>query len=93
LKVTKRDGSVAFEADYTNQDRARASAHYGADYMMVEDIVAFLRGELDQLPVGIVDALEAGIAALALDEARENGQVIDLGQFWAEFDNFGLRNK
>jgi predicted dehydrogenase len=93
LKVTKRDGSVAFEADYTKQDRARASAHYGADHMMVEDIVAFLRGELDQLPVGIVDALEAGIAALALDEARENGQVVDISPFWEEFDKFGLRKK
>ena len=93
LKVTKRDGSVAFEADYTNQDSTRASAHYGADHMMVADIVAFLRGELDQLPVGIVDALEAGITALALDDARESGQVADLSPFWAEFDKFGLRGK
>ncbi len=93
LKVTKRDGSVAFEADYTNQDSTRASAHYGADHMMVADIVAFLRGELDQLPVGIVDALEAGITALALDEARESSQIVDLSPFWAEFDKFGLRAK
>lgn len=93
LKVTKRGGSIAFEADYTDQDSAKASAHYGADHMMIEDIVAFRRRELDQLPSGVVDALEAGIAALALDEARESGQVVDLSPFCAEFHKFGLRAK
>ena len=53
--------------------------------------MAFPRGETGELPVGIVDALEAGVAALALDQARVAGQVIDLTPVWAEFDAFGLR--
>jgi predicted dehydrogenase len=91
LKVTHRDGSIAFEADYTQIDAARASAHYGADHLMVEDIAAFLKGQVTELPVGVVDALEAGVVALSLDEARQTGQVVDLTDFWQEFDAFGLR--
>ena len=40
----------------------------------------------ESLPVGIVDALSAGVAALALDQARETRQVVDLSHIWAEFD-------
>ncbi len=92
LKATARDGSIIAEHDYTQIDAARASAHYGADHMMVEDVAAFLQGERTELPVGIVDALEAGLAAMALDQARISGQVVDMGATWAEFDSYGLRN-
>jgi predicted dehydrogenase len=92
LKATARDGSIISEQDYTQGDASRASAHYGADHMMVDDIAAFLRGEVGNLPVGIVDALEAGLAAMALDEARISGQIIDLTATWAEFDSYELRN-
>ena len=91
LKATARDGTVIAEHDYTQMEGARASAHYGADHMMIDDIAAFLRGEADSLPVGVVDALEAGLAAMALDEARINGTMVDLTETWAEFDSFGLR--
>lgn len=91
VRATARDGSVIADHDYTKMEAARASAHYGADHMMVDDIVAFLKGESDSLPVGVVDALEAGLVAMALDEARINGSMIDMGPIWAEFDKFGLR--
>ena len=58
---------------------------------MCEDLRDYLRGEDDSLPVSIVDALEAGIAALALDQAREMGEVVDLSETWAEFDGYALR--
>ena len=76
LKVTKRDGTTAADHDYTKGDPAKLSAHYGADHMMVADIAGFLRGEVASLPVGVVDALEAGLAALAMDEARTLGQSL-----------------
>ena len=91
LKATARDGSVIADHDYTQGDPALMSAHYGADHMMVRDIAAFLRGEADSLPVGVVDALEAGLVAMALDEARISGQVVDMTATWAEFDRYGLR--
>lgn len=91
LKATARDGSVIAAHEYTHMAAARASSHYGADHMMVDDIVAFLRGEADALPVGVVDALEAGLVAMALDEARISGGMIDLTPTWRAFDEFGLR--
>lgn len=91
LRATARDGTVLADHDYTQMDAARASAHYGADHMMVDDIAAFLRGEADTLPVGVVDALEAGLVAMALDEARIAGRMVDLTDTWAEFDNYRLR--
>ncbi|WP_018632209.1 Gfo/Idh/MocA family protein [Neomegalonema perideroedes] len=60
--------------------------HYGADEAMIRDLLAHLRGELEALPVSVIDALEAGATALAMDEARHEGRVVDLGPFWAEFD-------
>ena len=86
LRITRRDGSRYGDHDYTKGALASAGAHYGADHLMVGDIVALMRGERDSLPVGIVDALQAGIAALALDQARKTGTVVDLAPIWAEFD-------
>ena len=61
--------------------------------MMVADILSFLNKDRDTLPVSIVDALEAGVAALALDEARRQAQLVDLTETWAAFDQLGLRGQ
>lgn len=91
LKATARDGSIIADHDYTQGDPAQLSAHYGADHMMVADIAAFLRGETKTLPVGVVDALEAGLVAMALDDARINGGMVQMKDTWAEFDEWKLR--
>jgi len=91
LKITRRDGTVFADHDYTTGDRVAKSAHYGADHLMVAELARFWRGEVGTLPVSIVDALEAGVAALATDQARQTGQVVDLTATWADFDAFGLR--
>ncbi|SLN50128.1 Gfo/Idh/MocA family protein [Roseisalinus antarcticus] len=90
LKITRRDGERYADHDYTTGARAAQGNHYGADQMMCDDLAAFLRGQTEALPVSIVDALEAGVAALALDQARQTG-VVDLTDTWAEFDSYGLR--
>jgi hypothetical protein len=86
LKVTRRDGSIFADHDYKSADPAKQGNHYGADNMMVKDIRDFLRGETETLPVSIHDALVAGVAALALDEARAKRTVVDLGPVWQEYD-------
>ena len=90
LKVTARDGRRLVDNDYT-QGAAGMGAHYGADDLMCIDIAKYLRGQSDGLPVSILDAMEAGIAAIALDQARETGQVVDLTVTWARLDAYGLR--
>ena len=90
LKVTARDGRTLIDNDYTAGAAAKG-AHYGADEMMCADITKYLRGQAASLPVSILDAMEAGIAALATDEARFKGQVVDLTDTWARLDAYGLR--
>ncbi|MEO8240709.1 MAG: Gfo/Idh/MocA family oxidoreductase [bacterium] len=90
LKITARDGTRLADHDYT-QHTAMKGAHYGADEMMCTDIAKYLRGQAKSLPVSILDAMEAGIAAIAVDQARASGQVVDLTDIWAKLDSYGLR--
>jgi predicted dehydrogenase len=90
LKITARNGTRLADHDYTQGATAKG-AHYGADEMMCADIATYLRGEADRLPVSVLDAMEAGIAALALDQARKSGQVVDLEATWSQLDAHGLR--
>ncbi len=61
------------------------SQHYGADEAMAAEIVAHVMHG-GPLPVSPLDALEAGILALAMDEARRSRQVFDLRPTWDRFD-------
>ena len=65
--------------------------HYGSDKQMAMELAEYLRGDSDSLPVSVVDAIEAGISAMGLDEARRSGTVVDLTETWARLDDFGLR--
>jgi hypothetical protein len=62
-------------------------AHYGADQLMCADIIAYLRGKSDSLPVGPKDAIEAGLVAMAIDESRIKGKIIDMTETWKELDS------
>lgn len=90
LKITRRDGSVFMDRNYADGGKFELKGHYGADDQMASDLAAFMRGQSESLPVSVVDALQAGVAALALDQARSSGQVVDLTEVWAEFDQYGL---
>jgi len=61
------------------------SVHYGADEQMARDICKHLY-DGDPLPVSVVDALEAGLLALAMDEARKSRAVVDMTLTWQRFD-------
>ncbi|MGV8984747.1 MAG: Gfo/Idh/MocA family protein [Cypionkella sp.] len=88
LKVTdvlseKRVNEVEYKATALSQ-------HYGADEKMAEGVVAnVMRGV--PVPVSPLDALEAGILALATDEARRSRQVVDLRPVWDRYDNAFVR--
>ena len=61
--------------------------HYGADIMMAGDIMAHMAGDLPNLPLSVQDALEAGLTAITMDEARNEGRIIEMGERWAAFDD------
>jgi predicted dehydrogenase len=67
--------------------------HYGADKAMCLDIIGHLRGEINSLPVGAKDAIEAGLTAMKIDESRESGQMISMATTWSELDKCYLGKK
>ncbi len=71
------------ETEYT---ATALSQHYGADEQMAAEVIAHvMRG--GPLPVSPLDALEAGILALATDEARRSRAVVDLRPVWDRYDS------
>jgi len=81
--VTKsRTSETLIDTKYQLSD---LSDHYGADEQMAADILRHLT-EGAPLPVSVVDALEAGLLALTMDEARHRRSVIDMRPIWQDFD-------
>ncbi|MDA5636335.1 MULTISPECIES: Gfo/Idh/MocA family protein [Rhizobium/Agrobacterium group] len=62
------------------------SDHYGADDQMASDIYLHLTKGAP-LSVGIVAALEAGLVAIKIDEARRARRTIELVETWQRFDD------
>lgn len=84
LKVTdvmteKRLTEVEYQATALSQ-------HYGADEKMALGVIANVMQD-GPVPVSALDALEAGVLALATDDARRARQVIDLRPIWDRYDN------
>jgi predicted dehydrogenase len=78
-----RTSALLVDKQYT---ASGLSAHYGADEQMARDILAHL-GSGAPLPVSVLDALEAGLLALTMDEARRTRTVVDMSRLWARFDS------
>ena len=75
-------GDELFRASYEFDPE---DGHYGAEDMMVADIAAHIF-DARPLPVSAVDALEAGLTAIKLDEARKTSSVIEMDACWTRFD-------
>jgi predicted dehydrogenase len=69
----------------TTYSGSELSVHYGADEQMARDIGAHLVDGAP-LPVSVVDALEAGLLAITMDEARRTKSVIEMAGIWKRFD-------
>ena len=83
FKVTdSRTSSRLIDTTYTGTE---LSVHYGADEQMARDVMSHLTNGAP-LPVSVVNALEAGLLALTMDEARRSHSVIDMAPIWARFD-------
>lgn len=74
-------GEKLVERSYAGHE----SDHYGADDQMASDIFLHLT-QGAPLPVNIVAALEAGLVAIKIDEARRERRTIELAETWQRFD-------
>ena len=70
------------DSNYSHND---VSMHYGAEEKMAIDVAKHLEHG-SPLPVSVLDALEAGLTAIKIDESRKQGRVIDLSELWTQFD-------
>jgi len=86
FRVTRSDDSERL-VDRAQIGTGAHKGHYGADAQMGADVMAHIRGDLPALPLSVVDALEAGVTALAIDQARETRQVVELSEIWEAFDH------
>ena len=86
FKVTlSDDGKAVIDEKEVATDTS--GGHYGADSAMARDITNHLRGDLPQLPLSIIDALEAGVTALAADASRTESRIVELAEYWDAFDH------
>lgn len=69
----------------TEYDGNAYDGHYGADALMAEEIVKHIT-QGTPLKVSVVDALEAGLTAIKIDEARKSKTVVDMTESWKKFD-------
>ncbi len=59
--------------------------HNGADQAMAIDLLTALEGRAP-FPVTPRDSLEAGLTAMAIDEAQTRAETVDCGPMWEKFD-------
>lgn len=76
-------GKKLVDEKYVN--KTELSVHYGADELMAADVVAHVRNGIP-LPVSAIDAMEAGLLAMAIDEARRTKKVVEMAPLWKKFD-------
>jgi len=77
-----RTGAREVDTEY---DGNAYDGHYGADALMAEEIVKHIT-QGTPLKVSVVDALEAGLTAIKIDEARKSKTVVDMTESWKKFD-------
>ena len=85
-----RTGECLEDHDFSFSASAESGSypsHYGADKLMCEDIVSFLRGDLKSLLVGPKEAVAAGLVAMAIDESMKTEQIVDMTNTWQELDS------
>ena len=91
LRITDaRTGDCLEEHDFSYPSAPGSGnypSHYGADQLMCEDIVSFLRGGLSSLPVGPKEAIAAGLVAMAIDESMKTSQIVDMTETWQKLDS------
>ena len=86
IKAHDENNNILIDENYGATFGKGIKGHYGADSLMAKDINNYLLKNVKNLPVGVVECMEAGIVAIKIDEAKNTGKVIDLTRTWDEFD-------
>ena len=83
LNIT--DSHTARPLERKTYEASELSHHYGADEKMAQGVIDAVRTGAKQ-PVSVLDALEAGLLAMAMDEARATRKVVEMARTWDRYD-------
>ena len=87
IKAHDSSGKIILNEDFGAAFGKEIKGHYGADYLMLKDINDYLINSTSiNLPVGIIDCMEAGLVAMKIDEARISNKIIDLTDTWKKLE-------
>ena len=88
LKAHDQKNNILLDENY-GAAFGMVKGHYGADSLMLKDINDHLvNAETSQLPVGVINCMEAGLVAMKIDESRKTGKIIDMTETWKIFDSY-----
>ena len=87
IKAHDSSGKIILNEDFGATFGKEIKGHYGADHLMLKDINNYLINPTSiNLPVGIIDCMEAGLVAMKIDEARLSNKIIDLTDTWKKLE-------
>ena len=87
IKAHDSSGKIILNEDFGAAFGKEIKGHYGADHLMLKDINNYLINPTSiNLPVGIIDCMEAGLVAMKIDEARLLNRIIDLTDTWKKLE-------
>jgi len=88
LKAHDHKNNIILDENY-GAAFGMVKGHYGADSLMLKDINDHIVNSANsQLPVGVIDCMEAGLVAMKVDESRKTGKIIDMTETWKIFDSY-----
>ena len=88
LKAHDQKNNIILDENY-GAAFGEIKGHYGADSLMLKDINDHLiNSKISELPVGVIDCMEAGLVAMKIDESRKTGKIIDMKETWKTFDSY-----
>ena len=88
LKAHDQKNNIILDENY-GAAFGEIKGHYGADSLMLKDINNHLiNSKISELPVGVIDCMEAGLVAMKIDESRKTGKIVDMKETWKIFDSY-----
>lgn len=85
LKGTIEACRIGFDQTIQNASTEARGGHGGGDPVLADELARSITTHAPPA-VGMKEAVESSFVCFAIDEAMDTGQVVDVGNYWKEFD-------
>ena len=76
---------IGWNTERVSVDPGAKGGHGGGDEILVDELAATVRGEAYTGP-GLAEGLASAITCFAIDQAMDEGRVVDLAEYWQQAD-------